>query len=101
MRLTWDEAKCRANLAKHGLDFADAAWVLESRYRLDVLLVRNGETRTLSFSYVVDRLAVLSLVHLPREDAVRIVSFRYASEVEAETYYEWIEQEAPDTQANP
>jgi uncharacterized DUF497 family protein len=34
--LIWDEAKRLANLRKHGLDFADAGEVLESRYRLDV-----------------------------------------------------------------
>ncbi len=27
--------------------------------------------------------------------AVRIVSFRYASEPESEKYYEWIEKDAP------
>lgn len=94
-RLTWDEAKRQANLAKHGLDFKDAAWVLDSRYRLDVVMARHGEVRTASFSYVMDRLAVLLLVHLPREDSVRIVSFRYASETESEKYYEWIEKDAP------
>jgi uncharacterized protein len=95
VRLTWDEAKRRANLARHGLDFADAWWVLESRYRLDAQVMRGGEMRTLSFSYVVDRLAVLALVHLPREEAVRIVSFRHASAAEMETYRDWIEKEAP------
>jgi len=35
-RLTWDEAKRRINLHRHGLDFADAGEVLNSRYRLDV-----------------------------------------------------------------
>ncbi|MFT3816463.1 MAG: BrnT family toxin [Rubrivivax sp.] len=96
MRLVWDEAKRRANLAKHGLDFADAGEVLESRYRLDVPVVRRGEARMQSFSYVMRRLAVLTVVHLPRDGAVRVVSYRYASEEESETYYEWIEQDAPD-----
>ena len=96
-RLIWDEGKRQANLAKHGLDFANAAWVLDSRYRLDVSMVRGGETRTLSFSCVMDRLAVLLLVHLPREDAVRIISFRYTSETEPGKYHEWIEEDVtPD-----
>ncbi len=94
-RLIWDEAKRQANLTKHGLDFEDAAWVLESRYRLDVMMAGHGELRTASFSYVMDRLAVLVLIHVPREDAVRIVSFRYASQTESEKYYEWIEEDAP------
>ena len=49
--LIWDEAKRQSNLRKHGLDFADAAEVLESRYRLDISAVRGGEMRTLSISY--------------------------------------------------
>ncbi|WP_202922504.1 BrnT family toxin [Sinimarinibacterium sp. NLF-5-8] len=64
--LTWDENKRLANLAKHRLDFADARWVLESAYRLDVEVVRNNEVRTLSFSYVLDVLAVLTVVHTQR-----------------------------------
>ena len=34
--LIWDETKRESNLRKHGLDFADAVEVLESRYRLDI-----------------------------------------------------------------
>ena len=95
-RLIWDETKREANLAKHGLDFADAAWVLESDIRLDVIVVRNNEERTQSFAYVFDRLAVLTLVHVAREDAARIVSFRPASEAESESYHEWIEENTDD-----
>ena len=93
MRLEWDESKQLANLAKHGLDFANASWVLDSRYRMDIPVVRNGEPRIMSFSYVMKRLAVLTVIHLDREGAVRIVSFRPASEIETEAYYEWLEQE--------
>ena len=92
-RLTWDETKRLANLRKHGLDFADARCVLNSRYRLDVESVRQGELRVQSFSYVMDRLAVLTVVHTPRDGAVRVISFRPASETESETYHEWISGE--------
>jgi uncharacterized DUF497 family protein len=90
-RLIWDEPKRVANLVKHGLDFADAVWVLESEIRLDVVSIRNGEERIQSFAYVFDRLTVLTLVHMPREDATRIISFRAASEEESEVYHEWLE----------
>lgn len=33
-RLIWDETQRAANPAKHGLDFADAPWVLDSVHRL-------------------------------------------------------------------
>lgn len=90
-RLIWDESKRMANLAKHGLDFANTAWVLESDIRLDVIAVRSGEERVQSFAYVFDRLAVLTLVHVAREDVLRIISFRPASEEESEVYHAWLE----------
>lgn len=93
MRLIWDEAKRASNLAKHGLDFANAHWVLDSAYRLDVDVMRGGELRQLSFSYVAEVLAVLTVVHTEREDAARVISFRPASSEESEVYLDWLESE--------
>ena len=70
--LRWDETKRQANIDKHGLDFVDAPMVLESPYRLDVDSVRAGESRMQSFAYVFDVLAVLTVVHVTRDDALRI-----------------------------
>ncbi len=92
-KLIWDETKRRENLRKHGFDFADASEVLDSHYRMDVLVARGGEVRVQSFSYVMNRLAVLTVVHLGREDATRIISFRAASNKESEAYYDWINKE--------
>lgn len=95
-RLIWDEAKRVANLAKHGLDFADAALVLESAYRLDVRVVRANEARTQSFAYVFDVLAVLSLAHAERDGETRVISFRRASAEEREAYHDWLESDFAD-----
>ena len=89
-RLIWDEDKRMANLAKHGLDFADAGEVLDSLYRLDISAVRVGETRTQSFSYVMGCLRVLTVIHIDREGDTRVISYRRASTEEREAYYEWI-----------
>lgn len=91
--ISWDEAKRRANIDKHGLDFADAPLVLESPYRLDVGCVRGGEARMQSFAYVFDVLAVLTVVHVARDDALRIISFRPASEEERSAYHGWLEED--------
>lgn len=96
-RILWDATKQQANLAKHGLDFADAVMVLDSPYRLDIGSVRGGEQRTQSFAYVFDVLAVLTVVHVEREDALRIVSFRPASEEERSGYHDWLENDFNDT----
>ncbi|MFW9593878.1 MAG: BrnT family toxin [Macromonas sp.] len=92
-RLIWDEAKRAANLAKHGLDFAQAHWVLDSAYRLDVEVTRGNELRVQSFSYVFNVLSVLTVVHTDRDGAARIISFRPASGEECEVYYGWLESE--------
>ena len=90
MKLIWDEAKRQRNLAKHGFDFAKAGMVLESRYRLDIASPQKGENRVQSFAYVMRQLCVLTVVHLERDGAVRVISFRPANENESVVYYEWI-----------
>ena len=91
--ICWDETKRQANLDKHGLDFVDAVLVFESEYRLDVAVIRKNEQRTQSFAYVFDVLAVLTVVHVARDDAQRIVSFRPASDEERSEYHDWLEND--------
>ena len=95
-RLTWDETKRQANILKHGLDFADAGEVLESRYLLDIVVWRDDENRVMSISYVASFLAVLTVAHTERDDTIRIISFRRASREEREIYYAWLENEFND-----
>ena len=92
MNYTWNDAKRAINLSKHQLDFADAAMVLENPYRLDVVCMRNGQEREQSFAFVFERLAVLTVVHLPGERP-HIISFRPASRVEREIYHDWLEND--------
>ena len=86
--MNWNEAKRQKNLSKHGLDFANANYVLESPLRLDVEVYRNNEDRIQSFAYVFDYLAVLTVVHT--NNRKRIISFRRASREEREVYHEWL-----------
>lgn len=98
MHLVWHEAKRLSNLEKHGLDFIDAVWVLDSPIRLDVTSKRNNEWRVQSFAYVFEVLAVLSLVHLQLEERIRIVSFRRASVEEEAAYHDWLQNNFDDDQ---
>ncbi|MBH2020791.1 MAG: BrnT family toxin [Burkholderiales bacterium] len=93
IKLIWDETKRRSNLVKHGLDFEDAGEVLESRFRLDIALVRSGESRMQSVSYALGFLAVLTVVYTEREGATHVISFRPASSKEREVYDAWLENE--------
>ena len=79
-KLVWNEAKRRENLCKHGFDFADASEVLDSRYRMDVSVVRGGEARVQSVSYALGFLAVLTVVHTERDGATCVINFRPASD---------------------
>lgn len=94
--LIWDEAKRKANLRKHGLDFTDAGEVLESRYRLDVQEWRDGEMRVLSISFALGFLAVLTVVHTDRDGMARVISFRRASREEREAYDVWLEDQCDE-----
>ena len=67
--------------------------VFESEYRLDVAVILKNEPRTQSFAYVFDVLAVLTVVHVARDDAQRIVSFRPASDEERSEYHDWLEND--------
>jgi len=96
MHILWDPKKQQTNLDKHGLDFVDAVAVLDSPYRLDVPCVRNRELRTQSLAYVFDELAVLTVVHVSRENSMRIISFRAASEIERIAYHDWLENDFDD-----
>lgn len=95
-KLVWDEAKRRENLRKHGLDFSDASEVLDSRYRLDIPVMRGNEMRVQSVSYALGFLAVLTVVHTGRDGATRIISFRPASNKEREVYDGWLENECDE-----
>jgi uncharacterized DUF497 family protein len=93
MELTWDEAKRRSNLVKHGLDFADAALVLDSSIRMDAEVERGNELRRVHMAYVFGRLATLLLVVTDRDDTTRIISFRRANREEREIYHDWLASE--------
>lgn len=95
--LIWDEAKRAENLARHGLDFADASEVLDSRYRLDIPVVRQDEARIQSISYALGFLAVLTVIHTERDGATRVISFRHASDKEREVYDAWLENECDES----
>ena len=89
MLLEWDEDKREANLAKHGMDFADAVKVLTASERMDIQVVKNDEYRTVSFAYIDNELTVLCLVYTQRMDVYRVISFRKANKKERSIYNAW------------
>ena len=85
MELEWDEAKRANNLRKHGLDFRDAAQVLEG-YMLELEDDREdyGEFRYIAVGLL--RFTVVVLVYTARENIYRIISMRKADNDEENFY---------------
>lgn len=83
----WDEAKRRANLAKHGVDFA-----LAREFFWDVAVIerdsRNdyGEDRLSVTAPLLGRLHVM--IYVVRDGRIRIISLRRANKRERRRYEE-------------
>jgi uncharacterized DUF497 family protein len=91
MKFEWDESKRCENIAKHGLDFADAAEVFNGPVveRLDARF-DYGEERWIAFGLLRNILCV-ALVYTERSNRIiRIISFRKADKYEREAYYKAI-----------
>jgi len=86
MILEWDEPKNRANIRKHGFDFADAEEMFRS-----ALLVRPdaaedyGEERWIGIGMIRGRVAFVAFAERP-QDTIRIISLRKADHEEREQY---------------
>jgi uncharacterized protein len=83
---SWDEAKRRRNLQKHGIDFADADRIFRG-FTLTAEDDREsyGEPRFLTLGLLIDQ--VVSIAHMERGDVIRIISIRKATTHEARFYF--------------
>lgn len=85
MELEWDEKKRAANKAKHGVDFADADYVLSDANALTIPDNRHSEPRFVTIGAgPTGRLLVV--VHTDRGDKARIISARKANDQEQAKY---------------
>lgn len=81
----WDEFKARGNQRKHGVDFADAALVLEDDRALTVRDEATDEERWVTLG--CDALGrVLVVVYTWRGEVARLISARKATPVERRQY---------------
>ena len=78
MKFEWDEAKRQANLAKHGIDFADVEPLFDGPtvttldQRFDY-----GEERFVTFGLLNG--LVLTVVHTETDTVIRLISARKAA----------------------
>ena len=82
----WNEAKRRANLRKHGIDFGDAERVFSGfTLTAEDKRVAYGERRFLTLGLLQDQ--VVSVTHTERGDDIHIISIRSATKHEACFYF--------------
>ena len=95
MEFEWDEHKQRANIAKHGIDFATAALVFSDPHlalgadRTD----DRGEQRWHALGLAGGLEPLLIVIHVYREandgeEIIRIISARKASTRESRAYFQ-------------
>ena len=88
--ITYDPVKREANLAKHGIDFADVTLLFEGPMlvKLDDRR-RNDEDRWVGLGWMLDLCVCVVFVERHR-DVIRILSARKATRYEEESFYEQI-----------
>jgi uncharacterized DUF497 family protein len=83
--IEWDARKAAANLRKHGIDFADAATVLEDDLAVTVIDQHLHEDRFVTVG--MDALGrTLVVVCAYRGDVIRLISARHPTSRERRQY---------------
>lgn len=87
MEFEWDEEKRLSNLRKHGIDFLDVPSVFDA----DSVTVEDdrynyGKQRFIIFGLLQGR--VVAVVYTEREEFIRIISARKATNYEQRSYFE-------------
>ncbi len=77
-----------SNLAKHGLDFADAGLVYDSPDKVTLVSRHDSEERKVDLAMVEVAGTVVVLVYTERGRTIRVISFRRASRKERKFYEE-------------
>lgn len=90
--IVFDEAKRQTNLAKHGLDLADAGLVYHAPNKITFCSPRQGEHRLMDVAMVEIVDIVLVLVYVERDQDIRAISLRRASKQERK-YYASLQQD--------
>jgi uncharacterized DUF497 family protein len=86
MRFSWDAAKARDNLRRHGVDFADAATSFDDSHAVTIADPdAEGEARFVTVAMDANR-RVLVTVYTYRAETIRLISSRKASAGERRRY---------------
>jgi len=93
MEFEWDPGKAKANLRKHGVDFADAVIALEDENALTIEDSDHTEPRFKTLG-LGPALNILFVVHCEQsKDCIRIISARKADKRETKDYFQGLSHE--------
>ncbi len=90
MKFEWDDNKEQKNIAKHGIDFGTAILVFGDDNRIEMYDAKHSleEDRYITIGEINGYVMVLYVVYTERNDAIRIISARCATQREKEAYYD-------------
>ena len=90
MKFDWDDNKEQKNIAKHGIDFGTAILVFGDDNRIEMYDAKHSleEDRYITIGEINGYVMVLYVVYTERNDAIRIISARRATQREKEAYYD-------------
>ncbi|MEH2077141.1 MAG: BrnT family toxin [Nostoc sp.] len=93
MKFEWDRQKNQANIAKHGLDFADAPRMFNLPLRISLDERQDyGEDRWIGLGILDGRVVVVVFTE-PDEQTIRIISLRKALPYERKRYEQFLKDE--------
>lgn len=89
--LVWDDAKEKANIAKHGLSFSLAYdFDFDTAAEFDRSREDDGESRYALVGYLHGRLH--TMIYTPRGNRIRVISLRRANRNEERAYEKIIKE---------
>jgi uncharacterized protein len=88
LEFEWHDAKAEANWQTHGVGFELAATVFKDPFAIEFVDDREdyGETRIIIFGMSEEQV-LLFVVYTEREDRIRIISARRATQYEQDDYF--------------
>ena len=90
MEFTWSDRKRTLNLKEHKLDFVDAPSVFESlTYTFEDDRFSYGEQRFITLGLLAG--VPVSIAHTENDHEIRVISFRKATNREAQIYFSEIQ----------
>ena len=89
MQFEWDDEKEKINIIKHGIDVTTAARVFKDENRLELYDEAHSdfEDRYITIGLIDEIAYLVMVVYTEREEAIRLISARKATQKERRMYY--------------